>query len=90
MCVCKLCMAYQVLPHFSKRRQLCVHDLFSVEVLFRIRGPCVSNISRLPTHFLNKHALQTTAKLSVRRSETLKSWITYYMNILTKVRNEEM
>lgn len=34
MPVCELCMAYQVLAHFSKRRQLCVHDLFSAEVLF--------------------------------------------------------
>lgn len=32
-------------------RQPCVHDLFSVEVLFRIRGPCVSNISWLPPSF---------------------------------------
>lgn len=44
--------------HFSKRRQPCVHDLFSVEVLLRIRGPCVSNISWLPTYFLNERALQ--------------------------------
>lgn len=87
--VCKLCMAYRVLAHFSKRRQLCVHDLFSVEVLFRIRGPCVSSISRLPTYFLNKHALKTTATFSVHYTESSKS---YYMNKLMKVNvpTEEM
>lgn len=57
MSVYELNMLYQVLVYFSKRRQLCVHDLFSVEVLFRIRSPCVSNISRLSAYFLNKHAL---------------------------------
>lgn len=78
MSLCELCIAYQVLPHFSKSRQLCVHDLFSGEVLFPIGGPCVSNSSRLPTHFLNKHTLGTTAK--ARYALKLKSRLSHHMN----------
>lgn len=61
----ELCRAYQVLPHISKRRQLRVHDLFRGKVLFRHWGPCVSNISRLLSHFLNKHGLKSAAKFQL-------------------------
>lgn len=68
----QLCRTYQVLVHFTKSTQLCAHDLFSVGVLFRIRDPCVSNFSRLPTLFLNKLALETTIELMVHRYKHLE------------------
>lgn len=49
-CRRELCMEDRVLAHLSKRRQLCVHDLFSAEVLFRFQSSiCKQHLKKTGT-----------------------------------------